>query len=144
MAQLHLYMNNPTAGQTNGTEISTGTNLAPLTFTLDATQNESAVAKLAVRCDEGYVIEGNTSVYIGGDSTATTSYWKVAADNNYADSEDAMENISTNDWLDSLTLSGVADTNKIFWVKCSSASSETPKQDRSVKICAEGLVVAAS
>ena len=37
---LNLYKGNPTAGGTDGTAISTGDNIAPLTFTLDAAQNE--------------------------------------------------------------------------------------------------------
>ena len=60
--QLHIYTNNPTAGKTDGTEASNGTGLTPISVTLDASKAESAAVKCAVRCDEGYKIDGDVAV----------------------------------------------------------------------------------
>ncbi|MBR1806330.1 MAG: hypothetical protein IJ774_08105, partial [Selenomonadaceae bacterium] len=53
---INLYMNNPTAGMTDGTAVSTeGTFLAPISFTLDASENEEKTLPLAIRTETGYV-----------------------------------------------------------------------------------------
>ena len=83
--QLHIYYGNPTAGSTDGTEASSGTELSPISVTLDASKEEQKAVKCAVRCDSGYYIEGSTAIKFVGDGSAK---WRAAADNNYAD-EDA-------------------------------------------------------
>ena len=80
MAHLHLYMNNPTAGGVDGTEISSRDETLPLNITLDASQAENKAVKVATRCDSGYLIDGDTSIYFEGTNAAK---WQVAADNNY-------------------------------------------------------------
>ena len=134
---LHLYMNNPTAGATDGTEISSGTETLPISVTLDANQSEAKAVKCAVRCDSGYLVDGNTSIYFEGTNAAK---WQVAADNNYSNADTALTMAI---WSSTLTLSGVAATNKVFWVKASSTAGEDPQNDRTVDLIAEGLVVAA-
>ena len=43
---INIYMNNPTAGATDGTAVSQGGDFtAPITFTLDASENESKTVK---------------------------------------------------------------------------------------------------
>lgn len=135
---LRIYMNNPTAGGVDGTEISSGDDTLPLSITLDASQAETKAEKCAVRCDSGYLIEGDTDIYFEGTNAAK---WQVAADNNYANAETAL-NMAV--WSSTLTIANVAATNKIFWVKATSSTDENPQNDRSVKIYAEGLVVAAA
>lgn len=134
---LRLYMNNPTAGDVDGTEISSGTETLPLSATLDASKAESRALKCAVRCDSGYLVEGDTEIYFEGTNAAK---WQVAADNNYPDAATALTMAL---WSTTLTLSNVGATNKIFWVKVSSAVGEDPQNDRTVDVIAEGLVVAA-
>ena len=136
MAHIHIYMNNPTAGAVDGTEISSGDDTLPLTILLDASAAESKAAKCAARCDTGYLISGNLSVYFEG---TTAAKWQVAADNNFSDADDALESA---DWQSSITLSDVAATNKIFWVKAASSTDENPQNDKSVKIKAEGYIIA--
>ena len=136
MALLHLYQGNPTAGGTDGTEISSGTENAPVTITLDASKAETKAAKIAVRCDANYSIEGGVAISFTGTNAGK---WQVAADDGYTNAT-ALANAS---WASSVTLSGVAATNKCFWVKATSATSELPANDRSVDVLAEGLVVAA-
>ena len=133
--RLHLYMSNPTAGSTDGTEISSDTNVLPLNIVLDVTQNEEKAVKCAVRCDSGYEVEGDVTVYLEG---TNADKWSLAPDDNYEDSDTA---VLDNLFASAIILTDVGSTNKVFWVKAASSSSETPQNDRSVKIVAEGLVV---
>ena len=55
---LHIYMNNPTAGSTDGTKVSSGTELAPISVLLDAGKGEQKAVKCAVRCESGFHIDG--------------------------------------------------------------------------------------
>lgn len=84
----HIYMANPTAGGTDGTQISEGRAFtAPLSVVLDATANESKAVKLAVRCLTGYETVGSTTIapyyYNGTDYVASggnIAKWKLAPD----------------------------------------------------------------
>ena len=135
-SQLHIYFGNVTSGMRDGTEASSGTELSPISVTLDASQSEAKAVKCAVRCDTGYYIEGNTTITKIGTNAAK---WKVAEDNSYTDAADALANAT---WLDSITLANVDSYNVIFWVKATSDSTESPQNDTSVDLQAEGLVVA--
>ena len=120
MAYINLYNDNPTAGLTDGTVVSTaGAQTNPVAFTLDASQSESATAKLALRCESGYHTQGNTVISFTGTSAG---YWTVC------DTENGT-------YASSLVISNSIDaTNTIFYVKASSASSETPNLDTAVSI----------
>ena len=131
---LHIYMNNPTAGSTDGTEVSSGTELAPISVLLDAGKGEQKAVKCAVRCESGFHIDGTLTVKFVGDHA---DKWKAAMDNKYT-AETAW---GSAEWKDSISLSNVADKNTIFWVKAISTADEKPQQDVSVDIQAEGLLV---
>ncbi len=131
---LHIYMNNPTTGSTDGTEVSSGTELAPISVLLDAGKGEQKAVKCAVRCESGFHIDGVLTVKFVGDHAGK---WKVASNNGYT-VDTALESA---DWKDSIALSNVADKNTIFWVKALSTADEAPQQDTSVDIQAEGLLV---
>mgnify|MGYP001013971009 FL=1 len=131
---LHIYMNNPTAESTDGTEVSSGTELAPISVLLDAGKGEQKAVKCAVRCESGFHIDGTLTVKFVGDHA---DKWKVAMDNKYT----AQTALESADWKDSIALSNVADKNTIFWVKALSTADEAPQQDTSVDIQAEGLLV---
>ena len=135
-SQLHIYFGNVTSGMRDGTEASSGTELSPISVTLDASQSEAKAVKCAVRCDTGYYIEGNTTIKKIGTNAAK---WKVAEDNSYADAAAALANAT---WLDTISLANVDSYNVIFWVKAMSDSTESPQNDTSVDLQAEGLVVA--
>lgn len=131
---LHIYMNNPTHGSTDGTEVSSGTELAPISVLLDAGKGEQKAVKCAVRCESGFHIDGTLTVKFVGDHA---DKWKAATDNKYT-AETALESA---DWKDRIALSDVGDTNTVFWVKALSSADEAPQQDTSVDIQAEGLLV---
>lgn len=134
MAHIHFYMNNPTAGGMDGTEISSNDDTLPINMILDASQAESKAVKVAIRCDTGFAVEGDTDIYFEGTNAAK---WQVAEDNNYT-SDTALTYAL---WSSTLTISNVATTNIVFWVKASSTINENPQNDKTVKLIGEGLVV---
>lgn len=117
---INLYMNNPTAGGTDGTAISTdGAYTSPLTVSLDASINESKTVKLAVRTESGYTTTGNTTISDNGD---TNDRWKLCLTENGT-------------FTDSITIpNAITNANTIFYAKASSASTETPQTDHSVSL----------
>ena len=131
---LHIYMNNPTEGSKDGTEVSSGTELAPISVLLDAGKGEQKAVKCAVRCENGFHIDGTLTVKFVGDHA---DKWKVAMDHNYT--TDTV--LTAADWKDEIALSGVGTVNVIFWVKAMSSSDEQPQSDVSVDLQAEGLLV---
>ena len=131
--QLHIYYGNISKEGTDGTEASAGTGLSPISVTLDAAKEESKVIMCAVRCDEGYHIEGNTTLKLVG---ANAAKWKLAPDGDFG-SPDA-----NGAWEESITLEHVGSLNAAFWVKAMSSKDEKPSNDTSVSLQAEGLVAA--
>lgn len=131
---LHIYMNNPTEGGKDGTEVSSGTELSPISVLLDAGKGEQKAVKCAVRCESGFHIDGTLTVKFVGDHA---DKWKVAMDHNYK--TDTV--LTAADWKDEIALSGVGTVNVIFWVKATSSSDEQPQSDVSVDLQAEGLLV---
>ena len=132
--KLHIYMNNPTEGSKDGTEVSSGTELAPISVLLDAGKGEQKAVKCAVRCESGFHIDGTLTIKFVGDHA---DKWKVAMDHNYT--TDTV--LTAADWKDEIALSGVGTVNVIFWVKAMSSSDEQPQSDVSVDLQAEGLLV---
>ena len=131
---LHIYMNNPTEGGKDGTEVSSGTELSPISVLLDAGKGEQKTVKCAVRCESSFHIDGTLTVKFVGDHA---DKWKVAMDHNYT--TDTVLTVA--DWKDEIALSGVGTVNVIFWVKAMSSSDEQPQSDVSVDLQAEGLLV---
>ena len=131
---LHIYINNPTEGSKDGTAVSSGTELAPISVLLDAGKGEQKAVKCAVRCESGFHIDGALTIKFVGDHA---DKWKVATDNKYT-AETALESA---EWKDVISLQNVRDTNTVFWVKALSSADEAPQQDTSVDIQAEGLLV---
>lgn len=127
-AFINLYMNNPTAGGTDGTAISTdGTYTSPLTVSLDAAINESKTVKLAVRTETGYTTTGSTTISDNGD---TNDRWKLCLTENGT-------------FTDSITISNaITDVNTVFYAKASSADTETPSTDRSVSLRVAATIAA--
>ena len=131
---LHIYMNNPTEGGKDGTEVSSGTELAPISVLLDAGKGEQKAVKCAVRCESGFHIDGVLTIKFVGEHA---DKWKVASNNGYT----AETALNAAEWKDEIALSSVGAVNVIFWVKAMSSSDEKPQQDTSVDIQAEGLLV---
>ena len=123
---LNLYMNNPTADGTDGTAISLdGTQLSPLSVSLDASTNETKKVKLAVRTEKGYVATGNVTI---SDNNDSGDHWKFSL----------TENGTYSDQI--IISSGVGSVNTIFYAQVSSSDTENPARDTSVSIKLKAVV----
>lgn len=121
---INVYKNNPTAGATDGTAVSTGgTFLAPIDFTLDASENESKTVKLAVRTETGYVASGLSIA----DQNDTNDRLKLCLTENGT-------------FADTLSIGSVSAVNTIFYARASSADTENPQTDRSVSFKVKGVI----
>lgn len=124
---MHIYMNNPTAGAADGTQISEGTGLAQLKIgPLNAANNEeSAPVKLAIRCESGYKTGDVTTIALTG---KTANMWAMAPDNNGSPG-------TWGAYGGSLTFAaGITTTNTLFWIKAKSADTENPVNDATVSL----------
>jgi hypothetical protein len=125
---ISIYKNNPTAGGTDGTAVSQdGSMVEPVSVTLDASQSESEVVKLAVRTETGYETDGNTTISIEYD---TEAHWKLDTSSSGSFSSNSITLSSTID-----------DTNTIFYAKASSSSSEGPGRYDTPQIVVEAKIV---
>jgi len=136
MAFIHLYKDNPTAGGTDGVQVSEGTETDPITVgPLNASLNEeSQPIKLALRCEPGYKTYGNTTVQPVG---TNADKWALAPDNNGSPG-------TWGAWGGTLTITAeIGSTNYIFWAKARAVNGETPQNDRSVDLQVNAVIQAA-
>lgn len=123
-AYLNLYMNNPTAGATDGTAVSTGGDFtAPISFTLDASENEEKTLPLAIRTETGYVA---TEVTIA-DQNDTNDRLKLCLTENGT-------------FADFVSIGSVSAVNTIFYARASSADTENPQTDRTASFKVSGVI----
>lgn len=113
---VHLYINNPTQGGTDGTQASEGDNSSPVTnATAIVAGQESDQIVLAVRVDDG---PKTVTIEPTGDKEAM---WALSA-----------EGVAWEDWGASLILANVGATNVLFYCKTKAVAGETTS-DISVK-----------
>jgi hypothetical protein len=143
-SKIKIYKNNPTAGGTDGTLVSSGTGLNPIESGAikvpESGYAEGNWIKLAVRCDAGYetVEDSLRHARISIEDSAGVTLWQLAPDN--AGSAGTPE-----DWGDPLDfLTKIGDTNTIFWARARVASTEEPANDESVDIQVAATIGATS
>ena len=133
-SKIKIYKDNPTAGGTDGTLVSSGTGLDPIESGAikvpAAGYQEGSWIKLAVRCDAGYetVEDSSRHARISIVDSSKVTMWQLAPDNNGQPG-------TAEDWgepLDILTKIGA--TNTIFWARARVAHTEEPANDKSVYI----------
>lgn len=131
MAYVHLYRGNPTAGATDGSQVSEGTESNPITTpALNLTTNEeSAAIKLGIRCDAGYNTSGNTTITPMG---TTANKWALSPDGITWGAYGAVLTIAT----------VIGTVNTIFYAKAKAVSTESPVNDVSVDLQIVGAAVA--
>jgi hypothetical protein len=143
-SKIKIYKGAVTAGQTDGTLVSSGTGLDPIESGAikvpESGHTEGNWIKLAVRCDNGYETVEDTSRHARisiEDSTGVTM-WQLAPDN-------SGQAGTPEDWGDPLDfLSKIGATNTIFWVRARVAHTEEPANDTSVDIQVAATIGATS
>ena len=119
---IHIYKNNPTAGGTDGTMVSEGTNGNPIIIgPLDASKNEeSTPLTLGIRCDSGYATASNTVITPMGE---TANMWALS-----------LDGVTWQSYGAPLTITNFINaTNTLIYCKAKTASNENPLNDISVK-----------
>ena len=124
---IHLYKNNPTAGGTDGSMVSEGTNGNPITIgPLDASKNqESAPIKLAIRCDNGYVAKDGAQITATiGESFNVSDLWDFSLDGvNWVGYKSVLR-----------IEQEINNTNTVFYCRAKAIESEQPSNDITAKI----------
>jgi hypothetical protein len=143
-SKIKIYKNNPTAGGTDGTLVSSGTGLDPIeSGAIKVPESDHADGnwiKLAVRCDPGYetVEDSSRHARISIVDSEKVTMWQLAPDI-------SGQLGPPQDWgepLDFLTKIGA--TNTIFWARARVASTEEPANDTSVDIQVAATIGATS
>ena len=128
---IHLYKNNPTAGGTDGSMVSEGTNGNPIIIgPLDASKNEeSAPLTLGIRCDSGYATAANTVITLIGE---TANMWALS-----------LDGVTWQSYGTALTITGVINaTNTLFYCKAKTVGTENPLNDIGVKLKVDTMLSA--
>lgn len=126
----HVYKNNPTAGAADGSLVSEGDNSNPVVAgPLDASKNEeSAVIKLAIRCEAGYNTVGETVIALTGTSA---DKWALS-----------LNGSNWGDYGASLTIpTAITTVNTVFYAKAKAVSTENPVNDTTVKMTVNAMFV---
>jgi hypothetical protein len=143
-SKIKIYKGAVTAGQTDGTLVSSGTGLDPIESGAikvpESGYAEGNWIKLAVRCDAGYetVEDSSRHARISIVDSSKVTMWQLAPDN-------SGQAGTPQDWgepLDFLTKIGA--TNTIFWARARVASTEEPANDESVAIQVAATIGATS
>ncbi len=111
MQYIGIFNGNPTAGGTDGAEVSqNGVQSNPIST---AIRTGTTTVKCAVRCAAGYVADGNITI------KAVTKQ-----NGGYIDGNDYVKLSTTQNgtYGNSITLSGVTAVNKLFYVKLSAGA----------------------
>lgn len=125
---IYLYNQNPTVGMTDGVKVSTGEDFSnPLEFKLNSVNGEEKAVKCAIRCDEGYKVDGEALITLEG-AGAERFALSLEEESGYGE------------YGASITVSNVEDANVIVYVKCKSIQGEKPAKVETVKIAVEGTI----
>lgn len=117
---INLYVDNPTAGRTDGTLMSLGDDgSSPLSVTVNASKNERKIIPVALRCQTGYKTDGDTTVWVRGANADKYSLCKTE-DGSYGSA------LVIDELID--------DTNYIFYLSVVGTNGELPDIDMTCKL----------
>ena len=143
-SKIKIYKGTVTAGQTDGTLVSSGTGMDPIESGAikvpESDYTEGSWIKLAVRCDTGYetVEDSLRHARISIVDSTKVTMWQLAPDN-------SGQAGTPEDWGDPLDFSTkIGATNTIFWARARVASTEEPANDESVDIQVAATIGATS
>ena len=124
---IHIYKNNPTAGGTDGSMVSEGTNGNPIIIgPLDASKNEeSTPLKLAIRCDDGYIAKDGAKIAATiGESLNPSDMWEFSLDGTNWSGYKSVLAIEQE----------INNTNMVFYCRAKATENEQPSNDITAKI----------
>src|SRR5574344_1493412 len=135
---INVYMGEVTKGGKDGDLVSQNNlQTSPISVSLDATQNEVKYIKCAIRTEPGYTSSRTAISFLG----LTQEKWLIAKDNDVKDEKEAEEK---GDFEKQLIITDTVDsTNKIIWLRVSSANDEKPQRDISVTIKIDTYIITA-
>lgn len=139
---LKFFKGDVTAGQKDGVEISTGDFQNPIAFDLNLTAEQTGYVKLAVRCEDGYAADGDVELEVKY-KTVDNSDAAVAMVNRYTIAVDEGYDEQTapgGTYASRVSIQNLADTNKLFWLKCTSSKDEAPSVDKNCVLHAEAMI----
>ena len=117
---INLYGGEPTDGRNDGTIISLDDDTSsPIQATVNASKQETKKQKLALRCEEGYTTNADTTIWFKG---ANADKWSVSL---------------TEDGTFASTLiitDAIGSKNVTFWVAAHGLTGELPDVDTTTKI----------
>lgn len=133
---IHLYLS-PTAGLSDGVRLDTDDQnvLGSLTVQVNSTREDETVTKMGVRTDQGYYISGDCVISL----TGSFNHWSLLYNSDY-ESLDNLDNVSSVGWSSAISIAGVDDTNKVFWLKTTSEENEPITLESGAGLFAYGLV----
>lgn len=130
MQYIGIFNGNPTAGDTDGAEVSQNHVMSNPVSGLASVGGNPVVVKCAARCQTSYSVSGNLTI-----STATYENGSYSSGN-----DNIKVSLSENGpWTDSITLSNVADENVLFYVQMQPGAVIGTYGNASLKL--EGTVV---
>ena len=143
-SKIKIYKGAVTAGQTDGTLVSSGTGLNPIESGAikvpESGYAEGNWIKLAVRCDTGYetVLDSGRHARVSIVDSSGVNKWQLAPDSSGSPGTPVT-------WGLPLDFSSeIGSTNVIFWARARVASTEEPANDESVDIQVAATIGATS
>lgn len=131
MAYLHMYEGTVTAGGTDGTQVSEGgTQTSPITFTLNATNNQvGASTAVALRCDVNYQTTAGVNTTVTPTGT-TAAKWRLS-----------LDGVTWGAYGAALTITAqIVATNALLYVEAEATSDEAPTNDTAVSLQVQAQV----
>lgn len=123
---INFYFDNPTVGRTDGTLMSLDDDgSSPLSVTVNASKNERKIVKCALRCEPGYMTDGDTTVWFRG---ANADKWSVCKTEDGAYGSALV--------IDEL----IEDGNFIFYISGLATKGELPDNDLTVRMMANTTI----
>lgn len=137
---LFLYNQNPTSGATDGVLVSSDADFSnAIAMKLNSTSGEEKIEKLAIRCEAGFMVEGQARISFEVNDTKSEldDEAKQAIIKKWALSLDGE---SFSPFGEAITVSNVEDKNVLVYVKCKAEQGELPNNENRLQIVLEGTV----
>lgn len=142
---LTIYDSTATKDQKDGAAITEGSFENPIRFTLNASDEETGYVRLAIRCADNFAANGDVTLKVELNKALAGETGAVDNSDRYAlclDNDYTAETIKTAEFAETLTITGLEDANKLFWLKCNSSKTEEPSIDKACQLKAEGVIKA--